>query len=99
MTNPLPLNAHSGTGPWDLSALQQPIVVQVGASHQVQEGDRTLTLAELYYAGEPWLGQSTQVFAYYARPSHQPPQPLPAMVLIHGGGGTASPEWARQWAY
>jgi acetyl xylan esterase AXE1 len=99
MINPLPLRPSSGTGPWDLSALQQTIAVQVGASHQVQEGDRTLTLTELYYAGEPWLGQPTQVFAYYARPSQQSPQPLPAMVLIHGGGGTASPEWTRQWAY
>jgi dienelactone hydrolase len=37
------------------------------------------------------------VFAYYAKPKTGK-GPFPAMVLVHGGGGTAFAEWATLWA-
>lgn len=57
----------------------------------------------LLYAGEKYRGKSTRVFAYYATPGTLAgdstlDQKLPAMVLIHGGGGTAFREWAELWA-
>jgi len=52
-----------------------------------------------YYAGEPYEGRPTRVFAHFALPDPLPPGgPVPAMVLVHGGGGRAFPHWATQWA-
>jgi cephalosporin-C deacetylase-like acetyl esterase len=48
----------------------------------------------LYYESVPWRGKPTRVFAYYGAPAGKK---LPAMVLIHGGGGTAFAEWVRMW--
>jgi dienelactone hydrolase len=55
------------------------------------------TLTTLYYEGEPHQGKPTRVFAYLARPERIEGK-LPAMVLVHGGGGTAFKEWAELWA-
>jgi dienelactone hydrolase len=52
---------------------------------------------EVYYQGEPLAGKPTRVFAYVARPE-KPEGKSPAMVLVHGGGGTAFAEWATLWA-
>ena len=57
----------------------------------------------LFYAGEPYGGKPTRVFAYYATPGTLAgdaslDKKLPAVVLIHGGGGTAFREWAELWA-
>lgn len=88
----------SGAGPWDLSALERTPPFEIGRSHHVQEGDRRVILSEIYYAGENWMGRPTRVFAHNARPGDSLQHPVPAMVLVHGGGGTASAEWARLWA-
>lgn len=90
-----------GTGPWELRALQRPPEAQWGEPKPVTEQSREVLLSEVRYAGEPWQGRPTRVFGYYARPATPPgeaPRRLPAMVLVHGGGGTAFPEWARLWA-
>jgi dienelactone hydrolase len=50
----------------------------------------------VYYAGEPFHGKPTRIFAYYGRPAGS--GPFPAVLLVHGGGGTAFPDWARHWA-
>src|SRR6478672_2722064 len=62
------------------------------------EGDAKVQIAALYYEGEVWSGHPTRVFAYYARPALVSEKRLPAMTLVHGGGGKAFPEWARMWA-
>jgi dienelactone hydrolase len=77
------------TGPWDLSKLKQaPKVTWV---------DKEGPLRKLYYESEPYHGKPTRVFAYYAQPAKVVGR-LPAMVLLHGGGGKAFPQWARLWA-
>jgi dienelactone hydrolase len=48
----------------------------------------------LYFESVPYQGRATRVFAYYGAP---PGKHLPAMVLIHGGDGTAFAEWVRLW--
>ncbi|VTS00114.1 alpha/beta hydrolase family protein [Tuwongella immobilis] len=74
---------------WDVAALQSATITP--------EWGETKGLArEVYYAGEPFRGKPTRIFAYYAKPEGK--GPFPAMVLVHGGGGTAFQAWAEHWA-
>ena len=57
-----------------------------------------------YYSGSPFKGKPTRIFAYYGVPkpradanSGDTPRKYPAMVLIHGGGGTAFDRWVKVW--
>lgn len=81
--------AERNVGPWDLKQLSE--------TPAVQWGEQTGTVRQLYYAGELVEGQPTRVFAYYAQPEKAAGK-LPAMVLVHGGGGKAFREWAELWA-
>jgi cephalosporin-C deacetylase-like acetyl esterase len=82
------------TTPWDLAALSKP------PEFEWREGKE---VRSLFYKGEPYQGKPTRVFAYYASPGSLAGDPwldkdLPGIVLVHGGGGTAFPEWAKLWA-
>ncbi|MBS0206843.1 MAG: acetylxylan esterase [Planctomycetes bacterium] len=55
-----------------------------------------------FYAGVPYKGRPTRVYAYYGVPraagdKTDGNQKYPAMVLIHGGGGTAFERWVKLW--
>lgn len=81
--------------PWDLAKLSEP--------PSVEWLDSESPVRSLLFQGEPYQGKPTQVFAYYATPGtvskdSQKDKNLPAVVLIHGGGGTAFSEWAELWA-
>jgi dienelactone hydrolase len=77
------------TGPWDLAELRRaPAVTWL---------KDTGTLRSLTYPGEPLHGKPTRVFAYYAVPAERDGK-VPAMVLVHGGGGKAFAQWAALWA-
>ena len=55
-------------------------------------------LEALFYDGPEWQGRPTRVFAWYGRPEGASAQhPVPGIVLVHGGGGTALPDWVRLW--
>lgn len=55
-------------------------------------------LTSLFYEGVTYKGRKNQVYAYYSAPSGQPPEGgWPAMVLVHGGGGTAFPWMVKAW--
>lgn len=51
----------------------------------------------VFYAGEPYRGKPTRIFAWIGVPAHGPGEKLPGMVLVHGGGGTAYREWVKLW--
>lgn len=76
-------------GPWNIEELRKP--------PEVTWLKRSGRLRELFYAGEPYQGKPSRVFAYYAVPEAGAPK-SPAMVLVHGGGGKAFAEWANLWA-
>ena len=76
------------TGPWDMARLKRVPKADFGPEGEVRW---------VGYVGEPYRGKPTTVFAYYARPK-EGKGPFPAMVLVHGGGGTAFAEWAKLWA-
>jgi cephalosporin-C deacetylase-like acetyl esterase len=57
----------------------------------------------LYYESEKYKEKVTKVFAYYATPGtlsgdKSKDKKLPAVVLVHGGGGMAFSKWAKLWA-
>ena len=54
----------------------------------------------IYYDSVPFQGKPTKVFAYLGTPDQEKfgDGPFPAVLLIHGGGGSAFPEWAQFWA-
>ena len=51
----------------------------------------------LFYESEPRGGRPTRVFAWYGVPPRARGARLPAMLLVHGGGGTAFADWVRIW--
>ncbi|TWT92765.1 alpha/beta hydrolase family protein [Stieleria varia] len=83
-----------GIARWDLERLSQDVpmrwVSQSGPVHS------------LLYTSEPFQGQPSEVFAFFASPATlglaEPNAKFPGVVLIHGGGGTAFAEWAWLWA-
>ncbi|MDF7806348.1 dienelactone hydrolase family protein [Pontiellaceae bacterium B12219] len=53
----------------------------------------------IYYDGLDYLGNPTRVFAYVKLPANaSAANPVPGVVLVHGGGGTAYPDWVEKWA-
>lgn len=82
-------SAEPFTGPWDMAHLK--------TVPKHTWGEQKGLVREVYYEGEPYHGKPTRVFAYYACPE-KADGPLPGMVLVHGGGGTAFAEWADLWA-
>ena len=81
--------------PWKLETL--------GKAPAFDWVDKVSPVRSLLYAGEAYQGKPTRVFAYYATPGTLAgdaalDRDLPAVVLVHGGGGTAFREWAELWA-
>jgi hypothetical protein len=57
-------------------------------------------IAELYIEGEPYEGKPTRIFALYKeaeKPIVLASGKSPAVVLVHGGGGSAFSEWVKKW--
>ena len=65
--------------------------------------DDVSPIRSLTYENEEFEGHTTDVFAFYATPGTisgdtSKDTNLPAVVLIHGGGGTAFAQWTWLWA-
>ena len=54
-------------------------------------------LEALFIDGFRWSGGETRLFAYVGMPERTSDEPVPGMVLVHGGGGQAFAEWVRIW--
>ena len=81
--------------PWDLKALSE--------APEYTWFDTQSPVYSLRYTGEEFNGKATEVFAYFASPStingeSAIGKSYPAVVLVHGGGGTAFKQWAQLWA-
>lgn len=81
--------------PWNLKKLSEP-----PAFRWLDEKSPIRSMA---YAGGEYKGRPSEVFAFYATPGSLAgdatlDKNLPAVVLIHGGGGTAFAEWVSLWA-
>jgi len=91
-----PADTLPKTTPWDLKALSTAPAFKWTESSV--KGVRAL-----HYSGPAYKGKPTRVFAYYATPGSMAgdaskDKNLPAVVLVHGGGGTAFDKWVRLWA-
>src|SRR6476620_10978412 len=78
---------------FDLEALSKPPAVFPAEVAQAEGGKA------LFLEGPKYKGRATRVFAYYGVPGTQPEPGAkwPALVLIHGGGGTAFDRWVKVW--
>lgn len=70
--------------------------------HYLQEYDmRACTewygVKALWYEGGMYRGKKTKVFALIGYPEMKQGQKVPAIVLVHGGGGHPYAEWIRRW--
>jgi dienelactone hydrolase/lysophospholipase L1-like esterase len=92
---PGPSGRKAESGPWSIEKLQEaPAVTWL---------DEKSPIRSLTYRNENFQNHETDVFAFYATPGSisgdaTKDRNLPAVVLIHGGGGTAFAEWALLWA-
>jgi pimeloyl-ACP methyl ester carboxylesterase len=76
---------------FDLQALSRPPATSPA------EGFSADGVRAFFYEGPPFQGRPTRVFAYYGAPQAAPGTKVPALVLIHGGGGSAFDRWVRVW--
>ncbi len=83
--------AESAAMPWNTQALFQT------PKSAPAEGFSEENVSALFYDGVPYKGAPTRVFAWYGAPKTEPGKKVPAMVLVHGGGGTAFAVWVRLW--
>ncbi len=83
---------------WDLKALDQTprtFAVDLPCSN---EYGRVAGVEPIWIEGEPLRGKPTRIFAWWGLPKGASAQSkVPAMVLVHGGGGTAFAKWVKTW--
>lgn len=77
--------------PWDTNALFR------APAWRAAEGFSEPGVRAIFFDSVAWSGRATRVFAWYGVPDLPPGTKAPAMVLIHGGGGTAFADWVRLW--
>ena len=83
--------AQKSSGPWNMAELSSA-PEWVTLERPKADGVKAIT-----YTGRSFRGKSTRVFAWLGIPNTGSGEKVPAMVLIHGGGGTAFEEWVRLW--
>lgn len=82
---------QAGKMTWDMQQLTQAPHMTAAPQYD-QPGVKAI-----FFDGPTWQGKPTRVFAYYGLPNVPSGQKVPAMVLVHGGGGTAFADWVRMW--
>ena len=79
------------TSHWDIEKLSNPPKTFAAPGFGAPGVDA------LFFEGEPCEARQTRVFAWMGLPYLQGNAKCPAMVLLHGGRGTAFDEWVRIW--
>jgi dienelactone hydrolase len=79
---------------WDKALWEAPEVFSVPAESGLKEEDN---IRPVFYEGPAVDGRPTRIFAWLGIPAGGDGKKLPAMVLVHGGGGTAFRNWVKSW--
>ena len=78
--------------PYDACVLNVPEI------HRIEEYDFSEEIIAITYRGADYKGKETRVFAFLGVPKEAgKDNPCPAVVLAHGGGGTADAYWVKYW--
>ncbi|MFC1571452.1 alpha/beta hydrolase family protein [Candidatus Margulisiibacteriota bacterium] len=90
------LSAFASSSPefeklWDIPFT----TVEYEISDSYQEG--SIQVNEIYYQSREYQGEASRIFGYYCYPINAK-QELPAILLSHGGGGTAVLSRTINWA-
>jgi cephalosporin-C deacetylase-like acetyl esterase len=89
----LPDPDHSAPVPWNLTKLYQMPETFPAPQFEAEAGNG---ITPLFFKGEEYQGRETRVFAWVGIPTNGV-GPFPAMVLVHGAGGTAYKDWVQLW--
>lgn len=91
-----PYPAEKVTLSAELSKLWDVPLDPVG--YEVIKADKSgsINIEEIYYPGRDYKGKSVKIFGYFCYPNSK--KPLPAILLSHGGGGTAKLSTSINWA-
>jgi dienelactone hydrolase len=82
---------HAEPPQWDIEALSKPPATKPA------DPLRADGMKGVFFAGLPFKGKPTRVFAWIGIPKIEPGRKVPGIVLVHGGGGTAFEAWVRLW--
>ena len=96
------INLQETTGPlWVKSELVKAGVFNTpnfSLSYDFEAYQQYSNIKGLFFKGLDYNGKLTKVFCWYGVPNGlMKGEKRPAMVLVHGGGGTAFPEWVKEW--
>lgn len=94
-------NAKPTRGAVDFAAQRAKVaalsnLTKAPAMHRAAGFDSTDNLVAIYYEALDWKGKPTKVFAWIGMPDEYT-EDVPAVVLVHGGGGTAFKNWVQEW--
>ncbi len=74
---------------------KQPTVTECKSKKPYADDDR---IKAVFFDGMEYNGKPAQIFAYIGFPENASAEnPVPAMVLVHGGAGHAYAEWVKYW--
>lgn len=77
--------------PWPIDSLKKVPASQEAPDKGVGE------VKAVFIEGQEYGGKKTRFFAYYGIPKTEGSGKVPAMVLVHGGGGSAFVPWVKLW--
>jgi len=78
----------------DINKLNQ-LVIDDSSPAVYENKELADSVQEIYFEGVEFQGKSTRIFSYYGTPRGN--GPFPAVVLVHGGGGSAYKAWVKKW--
>ena len=75
---------------WDLEKIRR--IPEVYPAYGFEEE----AVTPVFFENMPYLGKETRAFTWYGFPEGASAEnPVPGIVLVHGGGGTALADWCR----